>query len=186
MQNVSIIGNTGKDPNVHTFPDGSKIANFNVGVTERGREYTDKSGQKVTIPESTEWFTCVVRGGLAKVVEDYVKKGTKVYVQGKMKTRQYTDQSGQTRYQTELIADTLELLSPKPQQQQPQVYPQGAPTGQQPQRPPQPNYNQAPPQQGYQQPNYQQGYPPNYPPQGGYQQPPQNFPPPAEEEHMPF
>ena len=109
MQKVILIGNVGKDPEVKSFDNGGKIANFSVGVTERG--YTTKDGKNV--PEHTEWFNCVVRqSGLAGVVEQYLKKGNKVFVEGKMKTREY-EKDGQKRYLTELMVDSMELLTPK-------------------------------------------------------------------------
>ena len=123
MQKVILIGNLGKDPEVKAFDNGGKVANFTVGVTERG--YKTKDGKE--IPDHTELYNCVVKqNGLAGVVEQYVKKGNKVFVEGKMRTREY-EKEGQKRYLTELVVDSLELLTPKgegssqPQQQQPVV-----------------------------------------------------------------
>ena len=123
MQKVILIGNLGKDPEVKSFENGGKIVNFTVGVTERG--YKTKDGKE--IPDHTEWFNCSVRqSGLAGVVEQYVKKGNKVYVEGKLRTREY-EKDGQKKYLTELLVDNMELLTPKgegsnqPQQQQPVV-----------------------------------------------------------------
>ena len=129
MQKVILIGNLGKDPEVKTFENGGKVANFTIGVTERG--YKTKDGKE--IPDHTEWFNCVVRqSGLAGVVEQYVKKGNKVFVEGKMKTREY-EKDGQKKYVTELLVDNMELLTPKGEggsQPQPQATPA-------PQNPPQ-------------------------------------------------
>lgn len=109
MQTVVITGNLGTDPLVKSFDNGGKVANFNVGVTERG--YTTKDGK--TIPDHTEWFRCVVRQpGLCGVVEQYVKKGNKVGVVGKLKTREYEDK-GEKKIVTELIVESLELLTPR-------------------------------------------------------------------------
>ena len=109
MQSVFITGNLGSDPVVKSFDNGGKVANFNVGVTERG--YTTKDGK--TIPDHTEWFRCVVRQpGLCGVVEQYVKKGNKVGVVGKLKTREYEDK-GEKKNVTELIVESLELLTPR-------------------------------------------------------------------------
>lgn len=109
MQKVILIGNLGKDPEVKTFENGGKLANFNVGVTERG--YKTKDGKD--IPDHTEWFTCSVRqSGLVGVVEQYLKKGNKVFVEGKLRTREY-EKDGQKKYLTELMVDSLELLTPK-------------------------------------------------------------------------
>lgn len=118
MQKVILIGNLGKDPEVKSFENGGKIVNFTVGVTERG--YKTKEGKE--IPDHTEWFNCSVRqNGLAGVVEQYVKKGNKVYVEGKLRTREY-EKDGQKKYLTELLVDNIELLTPKGEggSQQPQ------------------------------------------------------------------
>jgi single-strand DNA-binding protein len=109
MQKVILIGNLGKDPEVKTFDNGGKVANFSVGVTERG--YKTKDGKE--IPDHTEWFNCVARNGFAGVVEQYVKKGNKVYVAGKLRTREYNKQDGSKGYMTELNVEELELLTPK-------------------------------------------------------------------------
>ena len=109
MQKVILIGNLGKDPEVKSFENGGKIVNFTVGVTERG--YKTKDGKE--IPDHTEWFNCSVRqSGLAGVVEQYVKKGNKVFVEGKLRTREY-EKDGQKKYLTELLVDNMELLTPK-------------------------------------------------------------------------
>ena len=122
MQKVILIGNLGKDPEVKSFDNGGKIVNFTVGVTERG--YKTKEGKE--IPDHTEWFNCSVRqNGLAGVVEQYVKKGNKVYVEGKLRTREY-EKDGQKKYLTELLVDNMELLTPKGEsgsQPQPQAAP---------------------------------------------------------------
>lgn len=121
MQKVILIGNLGKDPEVKSFDNGGKIVNFTVGVTERG--YKTKEGKE--IPDHTEWFNCSVRqNGLAGVVEQYVKKGNKVYVEGKLRTREY-EKDGQKKYLTELLVDNIELLTPKGEGggQQPQAAP---------------------------------------------------------------
>ena len=111
MQSVFITGNLGADPIVKAFDNGGKVANFNVGVTERG--YTTKEGK--VVPDHTEWFRCVVRQtGLCGVVEQYVKKGSKVGIVGKLKTREYEDK-GEKKSITELIVESMELLTPKGQ-----------------------------------------------------------------------
>lgn len=109
MQKVILIGNLGKDPEAKTFDNGGKVANFSVGVTERG--YKTKDGKE--IPDHTEWFNCVARNGFAGVVEQYVKKGNKVCVAGKLRTREYNKQDGSKGYITELNVEELELLTPK-------------------------------------------------------------------------
>ena len=107
VNKVILVGNVGKDPEMKYFDDNNAIANFSVATNERG--FTTSSGTQ--IPDRTEWHNVVCRRGLAKIAEDYVKKGTLVYVEGKIRTRSYDDQSGVKRYITEIIADSLELLS---------------------------------------------------------------------------
>lgn len=107
VNKVILVGNVGKDPEMKYFDDNNAIANFSVATNERG--FTTSSGTQ--IPDRTEWHNVVCRRGLAKIAEDYVKKGTLVYVEGKIRTRSYDDQSGVKRYITEIIADNLELLS---------------------------------------------------------------------------
>ena len=101
-----ILGNVGQDPDVRSLDNGIKVANFSVATTERG--YTLKNGTQV--PERTEWHNIVVWRGLAEIAEKYVKKGTKLYIEGKIKTRSYEDNQGGKRYITEVYADQLELL----------------------------------------------------------------------------
>ena len=109
MQKVILIGNLGKDPEVKNFDNGGKIANFSVGVTERG--YTTKDGKEIS--EHTEWFICVARNGLAGIIEQYVKKGNKIFVSGKLKTRSFDRQDGSKGYVTELFVEDIQLLTPK-------------------------------------------------------------------------
>lgn len=109
MQKIIVIGNVGKDPEVKTFDNGGKVANFSVGVTERG--YKTKDGKE--IPDHTEWFRCAVRqNGLCGVVEQYLKKGNKVGIVGKIRTREY-EKDGQKSSVSELMVEELELLTPK-------------------------------------------------------------------------
>lgn len=106
VNKVILIGNLGKDPEVRHLENGAVVANFPVATSET---YTDKStGQKV---ENTDWHDVVAWRGLAEVVEKYVRKGTKVYVEGKLKKRSWQDKEGNTRYTTEVIADELTILS---------------------------------------------------------------------------
>ena len=112
MHKVILIGNVGKDPEVRTFDNESKVANFSVADNERA--YKTKGGKE--IPEHIEWFNCVARGSVANFVESYVKKGHKVYIEGKIRTRTYERQDGSKGEAKELIVSTLESLSPKNQQ----------------------------------------------------------------------
>lgn len=109
VNKVILLGNVGQDPGVRSLDNGIKVANFTLATTERG--YTLKNGTQV--PDKTEWHNIVVWRGLAEVVEKYVKKGDKLYLEGKIKTRSYDDKQGVKRYVTEIYVDNLELLTPK-------------------------------------------------------------------------
>lgn len=106
VNKVILIGNLGKDPEVRHLENGAVVANFTLATSE---SYTDRNtGQKV---ENTDWHDIVVWRGLASVVEKYVRKGQKVYVEGKLKRRSWQDKDGNTRYTTEVVADELTILS---------------------------------------------------------------------------
>ncbi len=111
VNKVILVGNVGKDPEVRYVDQNSPVANFTLATTERG--YTTQSG--TTVPERTEWHNIVVWRGLAKVVENYVRKGTSLYIEGKIRTRNWQDQNGVTRYTTEIYADDLQLLGKRPE-----------------------------------------------------------------------
>ena len=141
-----LIGNVGQDPEIRYTGDvnnGTKVATFRLATTER---YRDRSGN---LQEHTEWHNIVVWRNTADVVEKYVKKGTQVYVEGRIRTRSWDDQTGNKRYVTEIVADTLQLLGRRPEGQGQQQGGYQTP-GQQ-----QPAYQQQSAQQPYQQP-YQQ------------------------------
>jgi single-strand DNA-binding protein len=106
VNKVILIGNLGKDPEVRHLENGAVVANFSIATSE---VYTEKStGER---KEVTDWHDIVVWRGLAEIVEKYVKKGYKVYVEGKLKKRSWQDKEGNTRYTTEIIADELSILS---------------------------------------------------------------------------
>lgn len=109
--NLAILkGHVGQDPKITEFKDGGKVASFTLATSERG--YTTKDGREVK--EQTFWHNIVVKKtGLAKVCEQYVKKGTPLLVTGKIATRSYEDNNGQTRCITEILVDELELLGNK-------------------------------------------------------------------------
>jgi single-strand DNA-binding protein len=108
VNKVILIGNLGKDPEVRSIDTGVKVASFTLATSET---YTDRSsGEK---KELTDWHDVVVWRGLADVVEKYLKKGMKVYVEGKLRKKSWQDKEGNTRYNTEIVADQLTLLSPK-------------------------------------------------------------------------
>lgn len=123
VNKVILIGHTGKDPDVKQVGDNMKVANFSLAVTERG--YTKNDGTKVE--DKTEWVNIVLWRGLAEIAEKYVKKGSKLYVEGKLRTRSYDDKDGTKRYVTEVYADNIELLDGKPEGQQQKATGQSAP-----------------------------------------------------------
>lgn len=104
MHKIFLTGNVGQDPQVKTFDNGGKIANFSVADTERG--YKTKEGKE--IQDHTEWFRCVARSSFADVVEKYVKKGMHIEIIGKLRTREY-EKDGQKLSTTELVVEELKL-----------------------------------------------------------------------------
>lgn len=115
LNKAQVIGNLGADPKVSNGQ--TKVASFRVATTERG--YTLQNGTQV--PDRTEWHNVVCFGKLAEVVEKYLKKGAKVFVEGKMRTRQYDDKNGVSRSIMEIHAEAMEMLDSKQQTaQQPQ------------------------------------------------------------------
>lgn len=109
INKVILLGNVGRDPEVRYLDTGIAVASFPLATTERG--YTLANGTQV--PERTEWHNLVLWRGLAETAEKYVHKGDKLYVEGKIKTRSYDDQSGAKRYVTEIFVDVMEMLTPK-------------------------------------------------------------------------
>ncbi|MFT5858952.1 MAG: single-strand DNA-binding protein [Flavobacteriaceae bacterium] len=106
VNKVILIGNVGKDPEVRHLENGAVVANFSIATSESYKDRT--TGERV---DSTDWHDIVVWRGLAEVVEKYVRKGHKVYVEGKLKKRNWQDKEGITRYTTEVIADEMTMLS---------------------------------------------------------------------------
>ncbi len=164
-----LIGNVGRDPEVR-YLDGqsgnAKVATFTLATTER---YRDRNGET---RENTEWHNIVAWRSTADVVERFVKKGTQVYIEGRIRTRSWDDQNGNKRYTTEIIADNLQLLGKKTDN------PGAQPGG----------YQQ--PAQGYQQPGYAQPAQPSYQPQQAFAQPqqaqPQNIADDMPDDDLPF
>lgn len=106
VNKVILVGNVGRDPDVKYFDNGSAVANFTLATTERG--YTAANGTQ--IPDRTEWHNVVCWRGLAKVAEQFVRKGNQVYIEGKIRSRTYDDANGVKRYVSEIYVDNLELL----------------------------------------------------------------------------
>ena len=110
MNKVMLIGNVGVDPEVRYVDNGVAVAQVRLATSERG--YTLQNGTQV--PERTEWHNVVLWRQLAETVEKYVRKGDKLYIEGKIHTRSYDDRSGQKRYVVEIWAEAMEMLSPRP------------------------------------------------------------------------
>ena len=108
LNKVLLIGNVGKDPEVRYVSDNLSVANFSVATTKKG--YKTNDGKEV--PDKTEWHTIVCWRGLAKLAEQYIKKGTQVYIEGEVQTRQW-EKDGITRYTTEILANEIQLLGRK-------------------------------------------------------------------------
>jgi single-strand DNA-binding protein len=105
VNKVIVVGNLGRDPETRYMPDGGAITNVSVATSF---QWTDKaSGEK---KEETEWHRVVFRGKLAEVAGEYLKKGSQVYVEGRLRTRKWQDKEGQEKYTTEIIADRMQML----------------------------------------------------------------------------
>lgn len=159
LNKVMLIGNVGMDPEVRYLDNQTKNARIRIATTET---YTDRNGER---RENTEWHTVICWRRLADTVEKYVKKGSQLYIEGRLQTREWTDQTGAKRYSTEVNADNIQLLGRRDNSA-------GAPQGAAPQGNNQ-GYNQGYNQGGYAQPqnNYRQNAQPSFQ-QGGYQQAP--------------
>lgn len=106
VNKVILVGNVGKDPEVRYFDNDNVKASFSLATRERG--YTTSNGAQ--IPERTEWHNIVCWRGLAQIVEKFVRKGSLLYVEGKIRVRSYDDQNGIKRYVTEINAENIEIL----------------------------------------------------------------------------
>lgn len=147
VNKVILVGTCGQDPEVRYLPNGNAVTNLSLATSE---QWTDKqTGQKV---EKTEWHRVSMFGKVAEIAGEYLRKGSQVYIEGKLQTREW-EKDGIKRYTTEIVVDmqgTMQLLGGRPQNssQQGQAggnYNQSAPRSQQ-SAPPQQNYNQRPPQ----------------------------------------
>ena len=130
LNKVMLIGNVGKDPEIRYIDNGVCTATMSLATTTPG--YTLQNGTQV--PERTEWHRIVLWRKLAEIVERYVHKGEKIYIEGQLRTRSFTDKKGPTRYVTQIWADNLELLGGRPAAAQPAA-PQTAAAPQQAQQP---------------------------------------------------
>lgn len=104
VNKVILVGNLGRDPEVRYTPDNSAITNISIATTDT---WKDKSGAK---QERTEWHRVAFFGRLAEIAGEYLKKGSQVYVEGRLQTRKWQDKEGQERYTTEIVADRMQML----------------------------------------------------------------------------
>ena len=107
VNKVILVGNLGRDPEVRHLENGASVANFSIATTET---YKDKSGNR---QEQTEWHNIVLWRGLAEIAEKYLRKGSQIYLEGKLKTRSWQDKDGNTRYTTEIVGDNMTMLGNK-------------------------------------------------------------------------
>lgn len=132
LNKAMLIGNVGQDPEIRYTPGGDAVANLSVATSEK---WKDKQGDK---QEKTEWHRIVAFGRRAEVIGEYVTKGSKLYIEGKLQTKKWQDQSGNNRYTTEIIADKIQMLggnsdggqqqrAPQQQRQQPAQQQESAP-----------------------------------------------------------
>lgn len=107
VNKVILVGNLGKDPEVRYLENGTAVANFPLATSE---SYKDKDGNRI---DQTEWHNIVVWRKLAEIAENFLKKGSQIYVEGKLRTRSWDDQQGNKRYTTEVVADNFTMLGRK-------------------------------------------------------------------------
>jgi len=145
INKVIILGNLGKDPEMRFLPNGEGVANMTIATSE-----TWKDKQTGEPKEKTEWHRVVIFGKLASIAGEYLKKGSKVYIEGALQTRKWTNQQGQDQYTTEIVLQgfggKMEMLDGKPQ------------AANNNQQAPQQQGGYAPQQGGFQQPQQQGGY----------------------------
>ena len=105
VNKVILVGNLGRDPDIRYLPSGDAVANFSIATTDKWKDKT--SGE---MKEATEWHRIAMFGRSAEVAGEYLKKGSQVYIEGKLQTRKWTDKEGQERFTTEVRADTMQML----------------------------------------------------------------------------
>ncbi|WP_206997347.1 single-stranded DNA-binding protein [Trinickia mobilis] len=105
VNKVILVGNLGADPEVRYLPSGDAVANIRLATTDR---YKDKASGE--LKEMTEWHRVAFFGRLAEIVNEYLKKGSSVYIEGRLRTRKYQGQDGQDRFSTEIVADQMQML----------------------------------------------------------------------------
>ncbi len=122
VNKVILVGNLGRDPETRYMPDGAALTNVSVATSY---QWTDKaSGEK---KEETEWHRVVFRARLAEIAGEYLKKGSQIYVEGRLRTRKWQDKEGQDRYTTEIVADTMKMLGSRSGAGEPKSEPKSEP-----------------------------------------------------------
>jgi len=172
VNKVILVGNLGQDPEVKYMPNGNAVTNISVATSE---SWKDQQGQPV---ERTEWHRIVMFRKLAEIAGQYLRKGSQVYLEGKLQTRKWQDQNGQDRYTTEIVADQMQMLGGR-QQQDGGGYQPNQGGGQ-------PAYQQAPPKQNPNQGSAPQQNNPNQTHGGGFNQAPQQPQQPSSEPDFDF
>lgn len=132
VNKVILVGNVGSDPEIRTFEDGNKVARVNLATTER--TFNPKTQER---SERTDWHRLIIWRGLANVVEQYVRKGSQLYIEGKIRNNEWTDANGQKRYGVEIYVDVLNMLGRKDSSQPTQPLQPSGQYQQQQQREPQ-------------------------------------------------
>lgn len=162
VNKVILVGNLGTDPEVRYMPNGNAVANLSLATSE---SWKDQQGQ---MQERTEWHRLTMYRRLAEVAGEYLRKGSQIYVEGKLQTRKWQDQQGQDRYTTEIIVDQMQMLGGRTQDGMGQGAPQGGGYQNRPQNNYQPSSGGQPSGQnnyGQQAPNQNMNQPSNQAPQ---------------------
>lgn len=152
VNKVILVGNLGQDPEVRFMPNGNSVANISIATSDSWKD--KNTGQQ---QERKEWHRVVLFGKLSEIAGEYLRKGSKVYIEGRLQTRKWTDQQGQEKYTTEIVVDMggqMQMLDSKQDNNQQQQAPQQ-------------QYNQQPQQGGFA-PQQQQGFQPQQQGQGGF------------------
>ena len=110
INKVVLVGTLGANPESKSFPNGGSLCNFSIATSEKWQ--SKQTGEWI---EQTEWHRIVIKNRLGEIAQQYLKKGSKVYIEGSLRTRKWNDQNGQERYSTEIRADSLQLLDSAPQ-----------------------------------------------------------------------
>lgn len=125
VNRVILIGTLGRDPETKTFPNGGSVTNFAIATSEAWNDKT--TGER---KEVTEWHNISANGKLGEIAQQYLKKGSKVYIEGSIRTRKWQDQNGQDRYATEIRMNNMQMLGDAPQSQGQQTQGYGKPQDQ--------------------------------------------------------